>query len=229
MEISAVLSELQSLRQRSDELLVDGDSATAVLVKTTENELGWRVSCVQQLLTACQSNLASLWSSDFEGACSEAERLCDRVEVILKDSAILPDDADEATLTVSSKHLDRSLVQLVGEQSPLEAANRQAYVLLLSATKLDRLQRLNYRSHDLLCRLKDRCREVRRRQLLTRCDDAQGKYDAWLQFVQQIELELNSPLAGNFDALQTQQKTLEASVILGEPETIVTFTSTVIC
>jgi len=214
MEISAVLSMLQSLGHHSDELLVASDNATAVLVKVQESELGWRVTRMQQLLMSCKSQFGLSYMqsqlSEFYQSCGEAERTYEQVETVLKET-MLTGDADEVMLTTSVAQLDQSLLQLRGDQSSLETTIQLAYLLPLGSADSERLERLNSHSHALLCGTKDQCRAVRE-QLLTHCDNAQ-KCSEWLQFVAQIERELNSPMAGNFDALLTQRKTLEASFV----------------
>jgi len=199
-----VLSMLQTLGHLSDELLVAGDNASVVLVKVRESELGLRLTSVQQLLMSRELQLGSsdarLLLSDVHRACSETERICEQVEMILGE-AVLADDADESALTT---RLDWSLTQLPGLP-----AVQLAYDLPLSATDLERLQLVSRRSHDLLCRMRDQCRAVHQR-LLTRYDRARKSHE-WLQFVTQVEHELSSPLAGNFDALLAQRKTFEAS------------------
>jgi len=207
VEITAVQSMLQALAHHSNELLVAGDSASSVLVKTREGELGLRLTTVQQLMISRQSEPGSLHAqSEFHRACSETEQTCEQVETTLGD-AVLTDDADEAVLTTLMAHVDQSLVQLVG-CSPVHLA----YVLPLSATDLERLRHLHSRSRALLCRTKDQYRTVHRR--LLSCYDVARKCDEWLQFVAQIEHELSSPIAGSFEPLLTQRKTLEARCVI---------------
>jgi len=205
-----VRSMLQSLSHHSDELLVAGDNATAMLVKEQESELMWHVSRMQQLLMSYHSHMQSQWS-DFLRVCREAELICEQVETVIKETT-LTDDADKVTLTTLTTRLDQSLMQLIGDQSPLEAALRLSYILPLSDTESGRLQCLSDRSHALLCSAKEHCVAVHQ-QLLVRCDSAQ-KCNEWLQFVAQIEHELNAPLAGSFDALLKQRKALEASLLI---------------
>ena len=209
-DILTVLSMLQSLSHHSDEVLVASDNATVMLVKEQESELMWRVSRMQQLLMSCQLYMQSQWN-DFLRVCSEAELVCEQVEAVVKET-MLTDDVDEVMLTTLAAHLDQSLMQLIGDQSPLEAALRLSYILPLSDTESERLQRLSDHSHTLLCSMKERCVAVRQ-QLLVRGDNAQ-KCNDWLQFVAQIEHELNAPLASNFDALLKQRKALEASLLI---------------
>ena len=128
-------SMLQSLNEHSSRLLVAGDSATAVLVRVRENELGWRVNRLQQLLMSYKSKFVLSQLSDFHQACSEAERVCGQVETVVRET-MPASDADQVTLTAAATRLDQSLVQLIGHKSPVEAAIRLAYNLPLSATEL---------------------------------------------------------------------------------------------
>jgi len=202
-----MLSMLEALCHHSDELLVAGDNASTVLVKTRESELELRLTNIQQLLASHESNtVTQSLRRDFDRACSEAEQICEHVEVTIRDTARLTDDADEAALTTSMANLDRSLTQLVGLP-----AVQLTDVLPVTATDLQKLQHVSSHSHDLLCQTKDRCLAVHR-QLLTRYDMARVCHE-WLQFVAQIERELSSPLAGNFDAFLAQRNTFEASSV----------------
>ena len=206
---------LRSLSDHSDRLIVASDSASVVLVKVRESELGWRVTRMQQLLTSWESTFGSSCMqsqlSEFHRACSGAEYVSEQVETVLGETTLTA-DADEVTLTTLAARLEQSLVQLTGDQPPLEVAIRQVCHPPLSAADSERLRRLDGRSHALLCRTKDQCRAVRE-QLLNHCDNAQ-KCDEWLEFVTRIECELSSSLAGNFDTLLTQRKTLQACFLL---------------
>lgn len=200
---------LQSLSHDSDGLLVGSDNASSLLVKVRESELELRLTNVRQLLMSRESVLGSLDAesspTEFHRVCGETEQVCEQVETTLGDVA-LSDGTDEATLTTLMTSLDRSLTQLAGHRTV-----HLPYIVPLGITDSERLQHLHSRSHDLLCRTKDRCRAVHRR-LLTHYSTARRCHE-WLQFVAPIERELSCSLAGNFDALLAQQKTFEASSI----------------
>ena len=205
VDIAAVLRALQSLASRSDDLLVDGDCATAVLVKQRERNLWLRATNTQQLLTFCESKLPiRTQRDDFEGACKDVEHACDDAESTLINT--MPSDADDAVLATFAVHLDESLLQLAGPGSPLGAATRMAHVLPLRATDSERIKQLNIRLHDLIHRVADRHRAVDQ-QLVTLCDSA-WKCDKWLELVAEIERELGSPVATSFDLLLKQRATL---------------------
>ena len=194
---------LQALSDRSDELLVAGDSASSVLVKVRESELGQRLTNIQQLLMSHELQLGSL---DTQSVLSDFRACTEQVEMTLRD-VVLADDADEATLTTVMASLEQSLAQLV-----CQPPTHLTYVSLLDVADSERFQHLYRQSRDLLCRTKDQCRAVQR-QLLTHYDMA-CKCHAWLQFVAQIEHELSCPLASNIDSLLAQQKMFEASSVI---------------
>jgi len=203
---------LQALSQHSSELLDAGDSASAMKVKVQERELACRVSKIQQLIISYESNFGHSDTqsqlSEFLQTVREDEYTCNQAETVLQET-MLTDGVDDVMLTTLAARLDRSLSQLVGEQFPVEATTRLSYIPRLSTSQTEALQQLSDHSHALQSSTKDRSRDIRQKLLIR--SDGVRKCKEWLQFVTQIETEVNTLLAGNFDTLLTQRKALEAS------------------
>jgi len=201
-----IAKKLSLLRNGGDDLIASTSNATAAGLRSRESDLEQRLKAVGRTLTKLNTSLTATRDQRdvFKRYCSDIEAFLDEANSSLKYGS---GTADDEAIGACIEEFTKLATQFVQKEASLETVNQLAYALPLSAESSDRVKRLNSRWQQLLADTKSQCRSLQK--MLVSKQNFKEKCNDWLSFLNQVEKDLNVPLAGNYEALLKQKQNYE--------------------
>jgi nesprin-1 len=205
--------KLTNLSQLSDQLTPNMDNATIIHITARETALQQKLSSLQQALNRHQKSLQEGLDQHkrFSLAFNNVDQFLSQAEVILR-KADPTASADEADIRERLEQFKALSDQFTERLADLETVNLIGYRLPLSETDSHRMRHLNQKWYQLSAETSDRYKHMQNHLLLQQ--DFSQKCEEWMLFLAQIEKDLASDIAGNYEALLEQQQAYEVSLRL---------------
>lgn len=204
-------NQLTALGQLSDQLTPHMDNATIINITARESSLNQRLTSMQQVLARHVRSLEEGLDkhSRFDTAYDNIDRFLSYADTILR-----MEDPNQSASEGDIRHrLDqfKSLSnQFTEKLSDLETVNMLGYRLSLNEADSMRMRRLNQRWYRLAGETSERYKRMQGYLLMQQ--SFSEKCEEWMLFLAQVEKDLASEIAGNYEALLEQQQAYEASV-----------------
>ena len=205
--------QLTSLSQLSDQLTPHMDNATIIQITARETALGQRLLNMQQALARHLQSLQDDLDkhSRFDSAFTNVDGFLAQADDILC-SEDPNKSAEEPSIRERLDQFKNLAGQFTERQPDLETVNLIGYRLPLNEADSQRMRQLNQRWYNLAADTAERYKTMQSHLLLQQ--DFNQKCEEWMLFLAQVEKDLATDIAGNYESLLEQQQAYEVSLTL---------------